>query len=304
MHTCTPSLKHACTYTYSNKLTQRSSSPDKNHVVYLDNFFTSVKLVEDLEVKRIFCAGTIRTNKLHVTPELVDKGILRTMQRGDSMFRSKRSVILTVWKDNKDIHLISNAYPTSGDMTVPRKRKVDGVVEQVPCPPVVPGYNSFMGGVEQNDQMKSYYAINRRSRRWWLRLFWHFLDIAMVNAHCLYIENRSRSLHTPLLPQPPMDGLAVRCSLIHTFCDGFTTRKLTGCPLTPLSACALPVGIHGLVHVSTLGMLKGRCHRCSLKGFCGRTRTGRPRKRKETFFAYSVCCVRLCKRPCYDLYHR
>jgi len=38
---------------------------------------------------------------------------------------------VTVWKDNKEIYLISNVYPVSGDETVPRKWKADGVVEQV-----------------------------------------------------------------------------------------------------------------------------------------------------------------------------
>ena len=135
----------------------------KNHIVYLDNFFTSVKLVEDLESEGVYVTGTIRRNKLHATPELLDKDTIQTMERGDYIFRTRGNVAVTVWKDNKDIQLISNAYPVSGEMTVPRKRKADGVVEQVACPPVLPGYNRFMGGVDLNDQRKSYYAINRRS---------------------------------------------------------------------------------------------------------------------------------------------
>ncbi len=77
------------------------------------------------------------------------------MARGDFLFRTKGSVAVTVWRDNKEIFLVSNAYPVSGDLTVPRKHKEDGVVEQVPCPPVLPGYNQYMGGVDQNDQKKS-----------------------------------------------------------------------------------------------------------------------------------------------------
>ena len=106
----------------------------------------------------MFCAGIIRLNELHLTPEL-DKSILENMQRGGYQHRTKESVIVTVWRDNRFIHLtmnrfinlISNAYPVSGDTTVARKCKTDGVVEQVACPPVICGYNSFMGGVDQND---------------------------------------------------------------------------------------------------------------------------------------------------------
>jgi len=293
--------------TLSTELTSGLFSPpsaDKNHVIYMDNFFTSVRLVEDLEVNKIFCVGTIRTNKLKATSELLNKGMLQTMERGDYMFQTKGSVAVTVWKDHKEIYLISNAYPVSGDQTVPRKRKEDGVVEEVPCPPALPGCNKFMGGVDQNDQKKSYYAISRKSRRWWLRIFWHFLDVAVVNAHCLYLENRQRVFHPPLLPHPPMDVLAFRCALIHAFCDGFTARKPTGRPPTVSRSLAVPGGNHCLVHVSTLGMPKGRCQHCTLQGFRRRSTAGRPRRWKETSFACSVCRVRLCKVPCYSLYHR
>lgn len=288
-----------------NLLTHKSPSPtDKNHVVYLDNFFTSVKLAEDLEAQRTFCTGTIRTNKLHAVPELLDKTTLRSMERGDYMVRTKGTIALTVWRDNKEIYLISNAYPVSGDVTVPRKRKQDGVVEEISCPPALPGYNKYMGGVDQNDQKKSYYAINRRSRRWWLRIFFHFLDVAVVNAHCLYLENRQQAFHPPLLPQPPMDVLGFRCALIHSFCDQFTARKPTGRPPSVTRPPAVLSGNHSLVHVSALGMARGRCHYCTLRKGRRQSSAGRPRRRKETSFACSVCRVRLCTTPCYSLHHR
>ncbi len=107
--------------------------------------------MEDLEAKNIFCAGTVRTNKLAAIPDLLDKATLKHMNRGNFMFRTKGSVTVTVWTDRKDIFQMSNAYPVTGDL----KRKEDGVVEQVPCPPVLPGYK-FMGRVDQNDQKKSY----------------------------------------------------------------------------------------------------------------------------------------------------
>ncbi len=86
-----------------------------------------VKLVEDLEAKNIFCAGTVRTNKLAAIPDLLDKATLKHINRSDFMFRTKGSVMVTVWKDRTDIFLMSNAYPVTGDLTVPRKRKEDGV---------------------------------------------------------------------------------------------------------------------------------------------------------------------------------
>ena len=68
--------------------------------------------------------GTIRTNKLKATSELLNKGTLQMMERRDYKFWTKESVAVTVWKDN-EIYLISNAYPVSRDQTVCKKRKME-----------------------------------------------------------------------------------------------------------------------------------------------------------------------------------
>jgi hypothetical protein len=34
--------------------------------------------------------------------------------------------------------------------------------------------------------LKFLYGIDRKAKRWWLRLFWHFVDISVVNAFILY----------------------------------------------------------------------------------------------------------------------
>ena len=73
-----------------------------------------MRLVDDLENEGVLVAGTVRRNKLHATPELVDKATLQTMDGGDYIFQTKGNVPVTVWKDNKEIHLISDAYLTHG----------------------------------------------------------------------------------------------------------------------------------------------------------------------------------------------
>ena len=39
-----------------------------------------------------------------------------------------------------------------------RKQK-DGTIQDIACPELVLSYNKYMGGVDKNDQMKSYYTI-------------------------------------------------------------------------------------------------------------------------------------------------
>ena len=55
---------------------------------------------------------------------------------------------------------------------------------KVSCPSVIEEYNQFMEGVDLSDQMKVTYEVGRRSKsRFYLRVFFDFLDIAVVNSN-------------------------------------------------------------------------------------------------------------------------
>ena len=60
-----------------------------NHYVYCDNYFTSVKLFEDLLANGTYVCGTIRTNRWCI-PHAVSKSNLRTQE-------SVSSVKKTTW---------------------------------------------------------------------------------------------------------------------------------------------------------------------------------------------------------------
>ena len=47
-------------------------------------------------------------------------------------------------------------------------------------------YNKSMGGVDKSDQLISYHKISRRTKKYWKTIFFHYIDIAVVNSHVLY----------------------------------------------------------------------------------------------------------------------
>ena len=84
-----------------------------------------------------------------------------------------------------------------------------------------------MGGVDQNDQMKSYYAIKFISRKWWHRVFFELLNHCIVNSHILESESpnhKQRSLRD------------FRLELAMKLIGDFTSRKRPGRPLLGLAA--------------------------------------------------------------------
>jgi len=43
-----------------------------------------------------------------------------------------------------------------------------------------------MGGEDHADQLRVTYGVDRRSKKWWHRLFWGMIVILFVNAYIIY----------------------------------------------------------------------------------------------------------------------
>lgn len=113
----------------------------------------------------------------------------KSMKRGEYHTASAGSMVATVWRDTKVVSFVSNVHNSHGTSMVDRKKK-DGTVVQINTPPCVHDYNANMGAVDKSDQLRQSYAIDRKSRRWWRRLFHFLLDLTMVK-HTLFIVKTS-----------------------------------------------------------------------------------------------------------------
>ena len=61
------------------------------------------------------------------------------------------------------------------------------VYKQVECPGVVKEYNKFMGGIDIFDSFIALYRTKMHcTRRYYLKIFFHFLDASIVNAWLQY----------------------------------------------------------------------------------------------------------------------
>ena len=78
---------------------------------------------------------------------------------------------------------MANEHPGHSEETVTRNVKRDGVTEkkEVPIPVMIYNYNRFMNGVDRSDQLIKYYNVLRQTQKYWKTLFFHFIDIAIVN---------------------------------------------------------------------------------------------------------------------------
>ena len=213
----------------------------KNHHVFFDNFFSIVKLVEDLLKDGIYSCGTTRANRKDFPKELAATNReVKALQQGESIFCRKNNLVATARKDKKVVHFLSTQSNPVGNDTVNRKQR-DGTVIQVRSALVIKCYNRSMGGMDLHDQLRGYYAIGTKSRKWWRYLFWFCVDVSIVNGFILErkaINHRSRT------------QLDFRVELAKDLIGEFSSRGRTA------SAGQLEVG-HWPIPFS-----KGRCKRC------------------------------------------
>ena len=71
----------------------------KNHVVYMDNFFSSPELFQQMLPKQIYCCGTVHLNRRGM-PEAIKAAKLK--KRGEIITMQKGNLVATAWKDKKN----------------------------------------------------------------------------------------------------------------------------------------------------------------------------------------------------------
>ncbi|KAG5277855.1 hypothetical protein AALO_G00092120 [Alosa alosa] len=122
------------------------------------------------------------------------KGTIRWLREGP--------LVLVQWRDSRDVILCSTFHTAHSDAKVTRKvRSSKGKISTiyVPIPPAVLDYNKSMGGVDLSDALISYYNVLHKTKRWYRSLFYHFVDIGIVNAFILHKEQAVARGERPLV---------------------------------------------------------------------------------------------------------
>ena len=166
----------------------------QGYKLYFDNFYTSTQLMKDLKGKGIFSCGTVRSNRKGFPKEFKDtvKKWEKAAERGDVRWVRDGEVVIMQWKDNKAVSVMSSFHAGHEHTTTKRNTRVNGErkVKIIQQPNAVHQYNQYMGGVDRSDQLIGNYNVLRKTNKYWKTLFFHLLDIAVVNSYILFLEMR------------------------------------------------------------------------------------------------------------------
>ena len=147
------------------------------HHVYFDNFFMGIDLMLNLLRHGTYGCGTMRADRKGFPESLKALTKRGLSNRGNLEMVRNGNLCVCVWQDTKPISCcFSNSEPSVS--TVSRKQK-DGSVLNLNCPTAIVNYNAKMGGVDRNDQLRGYYNIEIKSRKYY---FYATLDVTITNT--------------------------------------------------------------------------------------------------------------------------
>ena len=257
---------------------------NKHRHVFCDNFFTSTRLFDHLQDQNTYACGTVRCNRKDLPPCAKSK-----LKQGETVQAQRGNLMFTKWHDKRDVSFLStNVSPLDAGRQV--QRTVRGENVNITKPKVADVYTASMGGVDQADQLRSFYSTGWQSRKWYKYIFWFIFNLSVCNAFVLegfYRQSRGMKKRTLLVFKRELAGRLI---------NGFTQRKRR-------ATIPVPVGpsrtVRAEEHVSE--HVEGRKRKCVQCIEAGR-RTAKGYK-VETRFECKLCKVALCRIPCHNEFH-
>ena len=88
--------------------------------------------------------------------------------------------IVVNWLDNEAVHIAFNFAAVAPMVSVKRWCEEAKEKKQISCPQIIKSYNSGMGGVGLANMFLYLYRISVKIQQWYLKIFWHCVDIARL----------------------------------------------------------------------------------------------------------------------------
>ena len=155
-------------------------------------------------------------------------------------------------------------------------------------PEVVHDYNKHMLGVDKLDQLASYYSFLHKSVKWWRKVFFWAMEVAVVNSYIIYKEHMSS--HS----QRPMQHSQYRRKLVEELADPLRSTAIPSGPSHSRGSSSLE-RLQRIPHFLEKGKKRRDCCVCS----------DREESRHLTMFYCKTCTdsPALCPAPCMEIYH-
>ena len=202
---------------------------DQGYHLFINNFYTSMTLAKDLFDRETLVTGTIIDSRRDFPASLKNGKVWgKGKPKGTMRWERDAPVLALQWVDNKVVPMITTSGNANETTQVSRKRKAGGTwsATDVQQPKVFHMYNQHMNAVDRSDQILGTHNVQRKCMRWWKTLFFHLIDMAVVNSFILFMEQQRKFPDNEALRRPVKYSLAsYREELVRNICDLPETDK-------------------------------------------------------------------------------
>src|SRR5215510_5879831 len=202
------------------------------------------------------------------------------LTRGDVKLRTRGGLRALVWKDRREVYMLTNIVSPTAERYFCDQRK------RTVRPHITELYNRHMGHVDNSDLMAKSYSMIRRTFKWTMKLFFHLLDLTVLKSWILLSSCGAKHTHRDF-----------RLLLVRNLIE--EAGKSQDCPTPRLvgSSCSGAKDVLRLEsrynkHWQAKSSTKLHCRLCSSRG-----------QRKGTMYKCARCDVGLCVVPCFEEYH-
>jgi len=164
----------------------------------MDRWFSSPKIFGHLWGCKTKAVSTVMSNR----KEMPKQAFSGKLKKGEKISGQQDHLLAIKWKDICDVFSLTTAHE---DVLVEASSS-RGAHHKIK-PAAVLDYNKYKTGVDRSDQMLSYYSSERKTIKWWKKLFFHLFDLVIVNAHILHNKTSKKKMSLEVFYEKVAEGL-------------------------------------------------------------------------------------------------
>ena len=251
----------------------------KNHILYIDNLFSSPVLMDELAGFGIAVCGSVRLNRSGMPPDTqINKSVLKSMKHGETKYYQKDNVNLLLWKDQNVLKLVFNhvdigTIRATVDRWLSGGRRIKMFVH-----PAVIQYFKHARYVDVINQLHYSYPLNRQTTRSCTPMIWWLIDMCIVNSFILYRTMHPKAKHLDFRKE-------LMTILVSKYIRASVTSRKRPAPVDDVAIAA--------EHYSMSSGVRGDCVYCKSQSHT----------RSRVLYICAKCRVYLCVGDCFSAYH-
>jgi len=158
---------------------------EKSHCVYMDRWFSNPKIFDHSWGCKTKAVGTVMSN----SREMPKQAFSGKLKKGKKISCQWDHLLAIKWTDIRDVFFLTTAYEVVL-VDTPLSRGAHHTTK----PAALLDYNKYKTGVDRSDQVLSHYLFERKTIKWWKKLFLHLFDLVVVSAHILHNKTSKKEM--------------------------------------------------------------------------------------------------------------